>query len=391
MIYSWYVLLASFFILPLTWEVTSGCTLLLVGSVDESIETFEGFGIFKQAYYDPEDGKFLGCIDYSKSWLEETNDLPWTVGRIAGIIMAVFSTISCIICLTIQCFSKHGKTRFWSLMRFTYFLAFGAQGTIFYLYFADICESYDGDESMCRIGSNGIAAIANTVFLFGMVIASCCSLPPRNPVFKLWTSSPNYDTDQADSYDDEEGVEGDDVADDMSSNGSVSLFGSVKSFKSKKSNTTQSVVSKAPPGLHSIVEDKEAAEPIENTDANSLVESIKNRTFKEDEKSTSGASVSASMVSFRRHAKNHFEHDVELGPGGVRVDETQTGNLIIVVDEYPATGEIVDGSDMVKIRSEYCKLGRKSIREEFHKDGSRTVKTTITILRDDSVIAAIDP
>ena len=376
--------------------------MMMVGPVGASTENLQGLGLFKRAYYDPEDGKFLGCVDYSKSWLELTNDTPFKVGRIVGTTMALFATIASIICLTIQCFSKHGKTRFWGVMRWTYLLAFLSQGGTSYLFFADICENFDGKDSTCVIGSNGIAAISNAVFLFGMVVASCCSLPPRNPVFRLWYSNPDYDTDNADSYDEDDS--GDDIekgSKKNDDNDSVSLFGgSVKSSRSRKSNkgnfsSQNSVVSKAPKGLHAINEDKEVSDPPMKADdesvANSLVESIKSQ----NEKSRSGAvSVTKSMASFQRHAVDHFEHDVVLGPGGVRKGETREGNLIIIEDEYPATtmnGEIIDGSDMIKVRSEYCKLGRKTIREEYQQDGSRTVKTTITILRDDSVIAAIDP
>ena len=91
-----------------------------------------------------------------------------------------------------------------------------------------------------------------------------------------------------------------------------------------------------------------------------------------------------------------IDHGVSLGPGGIREDERREGNQVIIVDKYPGSmrsnllGD-VDGTDVVKVRSEYCPAGRKTIREECHPDGSRTVTTVITVVKDDSVIAGIDP
>ena len=58
-------------------------------------------------------------------------------------------------------------------MKWAYALAFVSQVLMFAVWFAEMC-----DESQCKFGSNGVAAVLNTVFLFGMAIASFNSLPP---------------------------------------------------------------------------------------------------------------------------------------------------------------------------------------------------------------------
>lgn len=334
------------------------------------------YGLFKRAAYDSEG--FIGCVDYSSNFTLD-DDLLFKIARTAGLCMVMFATIASVICIFIQCFSKALKSKLWTVMRLTFFLAFASQGTTAIIYFADICAKAE----QCTIASNGYHAACNAFFLFVMVIATMSSLPPRNPVFRLWFDLPEYDTDKADSYDEDDVEEGNAV--DRDGDESVSLFGG--SVRSSGRNLKKSGSSVALPrngrGMDAISEVQEKNE----ADGHSLVGTIKSRT-------TNG--VSLSETSFQRHIEEMIDHGVVLGPGGIREDERREGNQVIIVDKYPGSllnGAPVDmdGTDVVKVRSEYCHVGRKTIREECHPDGSRTVTTTITIVKDDSVIAGIDP
>lgn len=337
----------------------------------------QSYGFFKRAVYDSEG--FIGCVDYSTSFTLD-DDVLFKIARTAGLCMVMFATIASIICLFIQCFSKAGKSKLWTVMRMTFFLAFASQGTTAALFFADICAKAD----YCTIGPNGYHAAANVFFLFVMVIATLSSSPPRNPVFRLWYDLPDYDTDKADSYDEEDVEAGNN--DDRDEEESVSLFGgSVRSARRKFEKNAASVVSpsKTRKGMDAISEANEKNEP----DGHSLVGTIKSRA-------TNG--ISLSETSFQRHIEEMIDHGVELGPGGIREDERREGNQVFIVDKYPGSllndaPVDMDGTDVVKVRSEYCRAGRKTIKEECHPDGSRTVTTTITIVKDDSVIAGIDP
>ncbi|CAJ1970290.1 unnamed protein product [Cylindrotheca closterium] len=371
----WYILLGSFLILPLSWEVFNGCKLLEVES--------QNYGLFKRAAYDSEG--LIGCVEYSSNFTTD-DDVFFKIARTAGLTMVMFATIASIICLFIQCFSKAGKSKLWVVMRLTFFLSFLSQGAVFTIYFSELRTASEE----WKIGANGIQAACNVFFLFLMVIATICSLPPKNPVFRLWYDLPDYDTDKA-SFEEEDDVEAG-AREPRECEESVSLFGgSVKSLK-KKVNGVQSVAG----SVRSMARRYTTSEmgQIEEThdhqaepDGNSLVDTIKSRT-------TNGLSITES--SFQRHVDDMIDHGISLGPGGIREDERREGNQVIIVDKYPGTlrnnllGD-VDGTDVVKVRSEYCPAGRKTIREECHPDGSRTVTTVITVVKDDSVIAGIDP
>jgi hypothetical protein len=77
---------------------------------------------------------------------------------------------------------------------------------------------------------------------------------------------------------------------------------------------------------------------------------------------------------------------ITLGSGGMRISESIIGNKLEIVDEYPLAmsvdGKIfpppdADGTDIVKVRTEYCPEGSKTVKEVTHTDGSRTVTTVI--------------
>jgi len=369
----WYILLGSFLILPLSWEVFNGCKLLEVES--------QSYGLFKRAAYDSEG--FIGCVDYSSNFTAD-DDIYFKIARTAGLTMVMFATIASIICLFIQCFSKAGKSKLWVVMRLTFFLSFLSQGAVATIYFSELRTASEE----WKIGLNGFQAAFNVVFLLIMVIATMTSLPPKNPVFRFWYELPDYDTDKA-SFEEDDIEEG--AREPRECDESVSLFGgSVRSLKKKASggqSVAGSVRSMAKRYNSEVGPIEESNDHQAEPDGNSLVDTIKSRT-------TNGLSITES--SFQRHVEDMIDHGVSLGPGGIREDERREGNQVIIVDKYPGSlrnnllGD-VDGTDVVKVRSEYCPAGRKTIREECHPDGSRTVTTVITVVKDDSVIAAIDP
>lgn len=378
MILSWYILLGSFIILPLSWEVFRGCKLLEVDS--------QSYGLFRRAAYDTEG--FIGCVDYSSTFILD-DDIYFKVARTAGLTMVMLGTIASIICLFVQCLSKAGKSKLWTIMQFTFLLSFLSQTAISTIYITELCAAAD----KCRIGATGIQAACNTFFLFIMVIATACSLPPRNPVFRLWYELPEYDTVKASFDTEEEDVEEGAKQEIRDADESVSLFGgSVKSRK-KKSSGEQSVAASVR-SLAKKFNNPTKMVPIEETtdqgvepDGLSFVDTIKSRN-------TNGLSISE--TSFQRHIDDMIDHGVTLEVGGIREQERREGNQVIIVDKYPGFERSnrltdADGVDLVKVRSEYCPAGRKSIREECHPDGSRTVTTVITVVKNDSVIAGIDP
>jgi hypothetical protein len=224
-ILSWYILIVSLIVLPLSWDVTMGCNMLLVGSAGAPRANMKGFGFFSTAVYDDETGLFLGCVDYSKLLKSETDDAGFKLGRAFGALLGASITLATFICLLVQCFNKHGKSCLWSFMKWLYVMAFACQGASFALWTTNLCQEFEGEESRCAVGSDGIIAIGNCILLFGMVIATFNSSPPRNPVFRCWYA-------MAEEEEDEEEFETDDSAVEEGTAGT-------ESHKSKKSEKSQ--------------------------------------------------------------------------------------------------------------------------------------------------------
>jgi hypothetical protein len=207
-------------------------------------------------------GEFLGCVNYSQFWEGQTDDLGFKASRFAGAFLLGFTTLATILNICLQCFSKHGKSNLWNLMRVCYVLALASQGIMYAIFASDMCTDLDGTQT-CWPGRNGIAGVFNFVLLFGMVITTCASFPPRNPVFQCWGSQEDYDDDDEEGSTDEEDGDmkkfkslgaGKGNYDDTSSLGdAVSLFGgsrmSRKSKKSVKSIMKEEEISVAEEGL----------------------------------------------------------------------------------------------------------------------------------------------
>jgi hypothetical protein len=320
-----------------------------------------------------------------------------------------------------------------------------------------------------------VTAMVNALLLFGMAVASFNSLPPRNPVFRLWNIIPTeYETDNLDTDDDhsvdpenprsnraalaqilEETDEGDDAHE------SVSLFGSNKSVSStrrassvksesvgsKRSKRSGSV--KIPPGKNkkdapsvgsgkgsvrsdggsksgakskksersakttssslAVLADGCSSVTSNKTDPSGSIINLKNSNEEKSVKSTgSSPSRSSKNGSTNKSVSKAVESDADsvglqlerlgrstvLGPGGIRISETRFGRRVEIVDEYPAaaSGEGLfvladtEGTDIVKVRTEYCPEGRKTSKETVHNDGSRTVATLLDPMTIDGVI-----
>lgn len=166
-----------------------GCNVVLVEPSEESGGSEQGFGYFSTAIYDNDSGDFLGCVDFSNYWKEQSSDAAFKLSRAFAALLGVFITTATFVCLLVQCFTRHGKSCLWSLMKWAYMGAFLCQGGSFVIRSTDLCDAFEGKESSCSLGSDGIAAICNCALLFGMVIATFNSSPPRNPVFRCWHST----------------------------------------------------------------------------------------------------------------------------------------------------------------------------------------------------------
>lgn len=196
------------------------------------------FGLYSFALHD-DNANFLGCINYFDiAKLESDDEKGFRVARIFGKLLAASITLATLICILVQCFNKHGKSWLWRVMKWSYAVALVSQGAIFSVWSSSFCNMEDAN---CVVGSDGIVAIFNLVFLFGMVIATFSSPPPLNPVFRCWyATSGDHDIKRGDtdddSHDTEKGqlknkaqsrsTEGDEPTTD-----SVSLLGSSRSSR----------------------------------------------------------------------------------------------------------------------------------------------------------------
>jgi hypothetical protein len=170
--------------------------VLFVRPAGESSGLKQGIGFFTTAAYDIDNGDFLGCVDFSNYWQAETNDTGFTSSRAFAGLLGAFITLASFICILVQCFNRHGKSCLWSVMKWSYMAAFLCQGACFLIWRSDLCSEFDDQESECSFGSDGIASIFNCALLFGMVIATFNSSPPRNPVFRCWhATESDFETD----------------------------------------------------------------------------------------------------------------------------------------------------------------------------------------------------
>ena len=503
-------------------NVGLGCRFLNMGYGET--EEFQSIGAFSIAIYDPQtrgDNHFLGCVNLSQYWQEETSfDMGFTMIRVASAFMLAFTILATVICICLQCFSKAGKSHLWGIMRFCYVGAALSQAAMYSVFASSMCRSegeelsfYDAfitsnlGERKCLPGTTGILGVINFLLLFGMVIATFNSLPPRNPVFQCWGDM-EYDSDT--SHDGSTSEE-DSVMRKFKSlkdkdDESVSLFGgsrmskrSRKSMKSMSGELNDDAVSAAEMGLASMSTGSKSwnSQRSKNTNASKLTKSVipeegsvksssSNKKSISDEndvadvvvaegasgeiivETVDSASVTtaksnqskskfllpgiakllgiktsaedneslsskrSSKVSNELTTSNEAELQAkisasgslldvdfdnltinssasgstaevtnfvlqliamtELKSGGKRVKLADVDNKVEIVDEYPKTvGEEIESSpssDVAAVRTEFYDLGSRTIKDITHKDGSKTIVTTIIVENGDNSTTA---
>lgn len=178
--------------------------MIVVGPVGVSRSDMNGFGFFSNAVYDDDTRALLGCVSYSNYWMGQTDEMAFKLSRAFSGMLGGFITLATFICMLVQCFNKHGKSCLWSFMKWCYLISFLCQGASFAILSTSLCESFEGNETECHFGSDGGIAIANAVLLFGMVIATFNSSPPRNPVFRCWHAiDDSSETDESEEEQDD--------------------------------------------------------------------------------------------------------------------------------------------------------------------------------------------
>ena len=302
-----------------------GCSLILSGATDNSREELSGFGLYNRAIYDSENGEFLGCINYSQFWRQETGDRAFGIARAFGIMVALFSVMAFLLVTSVTFFTKRGKTFWWNMIRVFFLLGLISQACMYSIWSADICEEFNGTETHCVAGSDAVLGSFNCLILLTLVVFTSIVTPPSYPVFRLWKAT-DYDTEDAELS----------STDDEKSN-------------DKKSLGTSSNVSKA-----------------SRTTTRSR-RSHKSTRSNKSSRSHGGVSL-LSMLSFRRESS-----------------EWEDGDIVEIVEEFAAPDKYGDSSQpetnqtqiTSKIRSEFGPEGKKAYLETIHPDGSRTVKTLI--------------
>jgi len=354
----WYILIGSIVILPLTCIVSLGCKFMNVG-FDQN--NSQGLGVFKTSMYAEAQtgsndlGKFLGCVNYSQFWEEQTNDIGFLTGRIAGGFLLGFTTLATIISICLQCFSKHGKSHLWNLMRVCYIIALCSQGIMYTIFASDMCKDLDGTQK-CWPGRDGIAGVINFVLLFGMVITTCVSFPPRNPVYQCWGSQENCsESDECSTEEEDENMKesrsigsGRGKYDDASSVGeAVSLFGGSRVSRMSKKSSLKKESRDQQSSVKSIMTEEEisvAEKGLLNVDAEESVSSIKSHKSYASQRSMSipgvekylvtpsiaNKSVSSSSTLSRRSVKSDKS---------VKSDTSQKSKAGSVVEPYLITEE----------------------------------------------------
>jgi len=336
----WYILIGSIVILPLTCTVSLGCKFMNIG-FDRN--NFQGLGIFKTSVYAENQtgsndlGKFLGCVNYSQFWEEETNDTGFLAARIAGGFLLGFTTLATIISIRLQCFSKHGKSRLWNLMRICYIIALFSQVIMYTIFASDICKDLDGTQK-CWPGRNGIAGVLNFVLLLGMVVTTSVSFPPRNPVFQCWENYEDCnDSDEVSTEEEDEnmktsrslGSRGGNYADTSSVGDAVSLFGGSRMSRKSKMSSSKMSASQQQSMESTMTEDKisHAEKGLLKIDADESVFSSKSHKSYASQRSMSlpgvekylitpsiaNKSVSSSSIMSRRSVKSDTSQKSKTG------------------------------------------------------------------------------
>jgi hypothetical protein len=420
---------------------TCGCTLFLSGPASDSRDELEGYGLFQRAIYDKEDGSFLGCINYSQFWLDQINDRPFMVARVFGVFSMALTVIGFICCALVMLFTKYGKSCWWGIMRMSYFFALICQVFTYSVWATEICKEFNGEETQCLAGTNGVVGSFNVLVLLTLTVLSCIVPAPYHPMLRLWYSgNPQkgpYDTEMEDDL---SGIEQEQSNDDSEPT-ITQLYQASKSVAQSRRSAEQSSspseqeqsnelgMTQTHPFEASQYEADSRRSSKQSAVANSgrsEKESVSNKSRKSQ---ASGIIHSRSVKSKQtplakskeiaksrqytvrpkhpeqrsRQSNGSSSHDNSTRRTGVENRRSKASNkesdassgldaddIIEIVEEYdpPVTGSVdrgegfthslgADDTEIIKFRTEYGPEGKKQIKEVTHGDGSRTVTTWI--------------
>jgi hypothetical protein len=414
------ILLLSAVALVLACLATCGCTFFLSGPADDSRSELEGYGLFKRAIYDNEDGSFLGCINYSQFWLDEINDKAFMVARICGIFSAALTTLAFICCVLVMLFTKHGKSCWWGIMRMSYFFALLSQVFTYSVWATKICQEFNGEETQCLAGANGVVGSFNVMVLLALTIFSCIVPAPCHPMFRLWYSrDPEkgpYDTDEMDE--DLTRIAEEQSSDDTEFGMTTQTQPSEASksvAQSRRSAKQSSVATSHRSEMQSVSEASSRRSEKESVDSKSRKSRssgiISSRTIKSKQPTVAKSKMATNQSTDRpKHPEPHSRQSNGSSAhtnSTIRTDREsrrpkaskkeskvnsglEDGDIIEIVEEFgpPSVGGSFDSDDftpplgtddteIIKVRTEYGPEGKKQIKEVIHADGSRTVTTLI--------------
>jgi hypothetical protein len=210
-------------------------------------------------------------------------------------------------------------------MRLSYLVAFISQGAMYSVFASNVCTSMDGEASHCWAGKNGVAGVFNFLFLFGMVVATFNSFPPRNPVFQCWTGELDHDS-SVEVCSDEEDVES---AMDVASrhDGSVSLFAP------SKASSRHSSISKIGTGM-SVLSKKSSAISIVGSQKSTKLSVV-------SEKSKKSSSSKMSRGSTKKR-------ELLVGEPTIKENATEEEDKLSAAEEGDAQAEAVKSVSAVK-------------------------------------------
>jgi hypothetical protein len=424
------ILLLSALAVVLASMATCGCTFFLSGPEDDYRSELEGYGLFKRAIYDKEDGSFLGCIDYSKFWLAEINDRPFKVARIFGVFSMALTVLAFICCALVMLFTKRGKSCWWGIMRMSYFFAFLNQLFVYSVWATKICKEFNGEETQCLAGPNGVIGAFNVMVLLALIIFSCIVPEPCHPMFRLWYSQDPeqgpYDSDQTDenltSIEEEQSSDDSDLGMTRTHPSETSKYvAKSRQFAKHEKHEKQSPssASRKSKGSGVIASRSEKSRQITVATSKASTAKSKQSTDKpkqSSDKPTHSTDKPKQSTDKPKHpeSRSHYSSastretsslrtDAESSRSGASKRESnanssldansslEAGDIIEIVEEFGPTsvtgsfdgvnGSIrplgADDTEIIKVRTEYGPEGKKQIKEVTHADGSRTVTTLI--------------
>lgn len=347
------------------------------------------------------------------------------------------TVIGFICCTLVMLFSKHGKSCWWGIMRMSYFFALLSQMFTYSVFATKICKEFNGEETLCLAGANGVVGSFNVLVLLALTIFSCIVPAPCHPMFRVWYSQDPekeaYDTDKMDE--DLPGVAQEQSSDDSEhtmaitypSETSQSVAQSRRSAEQpaeedQSSNDSERGMIRTHPFevSQSVAQSRRSAkQPSVANSRRSEKESVNNKSRKSRssgiiaDRSVKTIAKSKATAKSRQYIvrPKHPEPESHQSNGSSSHDNStlrtvgesrrskaskkesnannglEADDIIEIVEEYDppsvtgsfdrGDGFTVDDTEIIKFRTEYGPEGKKQIKEVTHGDGSRTVTTWI--------------